>query len=388
MQPNENRAHTNYSQRDNEILKSSRVVGWLCDLEKEFSLHHSRPKTRDAYRNVIKRFILWKIKNRCMDDFDAAMRNYLTMRAEKDNIAASTQNVDFNALLFFCRHVLKKEPGKIEAGRAKRSEHVYVILAREEITAHLEKSKGVYKLINSLLYGCGLRIEVDCLELRVKDVDLVTGQLSVHESKHHNSRIVPIPRTQIEPLRIQIAEVKRLHDQDLAEGWGVIELPNALARKYPGYVKELGWQYLFPATTRWINKETGQQGRCHIHVTAVQEAFKSARIAAGIRKPATPHCMRHSFATHMLEDGVDIRTLQKLLGHKKVETTMVYTQYTQAAGVRSPLDRLLGLGSDQIPVTIGEEVHRWLVCFAQKLGITQPEAAAQVLKMAAQGGIL
>lgn len=376
-----------YTERDKEILKGSRVVGWLADLDREFALHHTDPKTQKSYRRVIIRFILWKIGSGCMDSLDDAVRNYLTMRAEKDKISASTQNVDFNALRFFVLKVLKKEMGQIDAARAKKSEHVYVILSRDEVTALLDKAKGVYRRIIAIMYGCGLRVEVDCLELRVKDVNFGTGKLDIHDSKHGTSRTVPIPKTMIQDLHEQIAEVKRLHNQDLAEGWGAVALPNALAKKYPGYAKELGWQYLFPATTRWINNETGQQGRHHIHVTAVQEAFRSARLAAGITRPATPHCLRHTYATHSLENGMDIRTLQKRLGHNNVKTTMVYTQYTQSDSEISPLDYLAGQAGDALPVRLAEDVRRWLVGHAARLGLTLEEDAKQILAMAAQGGI-
>lgn len=387
MQPTNIRKQYVLSQRDNEILKSSRVAGWLSDLQKEFALHHTNPRTQKSYRAVIIRFILWKIESRCMENFDTAMRNYLTMRAEKDQIAASTQNVDFNALLFFSRHVLKKEPGKIDAARAKRSQHLYVILSREEVRSIIAASTGVYKLINSLMYGCGLRVEVDCLEIRVKDVDLSRGKLDIRDSKHGSARELDIPQACVEPLRLQIEACKRIHDADLTAGFGEVDLPGAYGRKNPGAVKDFGWQYLFFAQSRWTNKE-GKQGRPHIHVSAVQDAFKSVRKLLSIFKPATPHCMRHSFATHMLEDGIDIRTLQKMLGHRKVETTEVYTQFTQSSGVRSPLDRILGIAGDLLPVSVGADVRRWLVAFASKLNITQEEAAAQVLSMAAHGGML
>ena len=387
MQTPENMKYSPRPQRDNEILKSSRVVAWMADLEKEFAIHHSKPKTQKSYRNAIIRFIVWKISTQCMDQSEVAIRKYLTHLAQDTHISASTQNVIFNAILFFYRNVLKVEPGKIDAARATRSEHVYVIMSRNEVSALLEASKGVYRLINSLMYGCGLRVEVDCLSLRVKDVDLTTEKLSIHDSKHGTSRVVTIPKSLIEPLRNQIAQVKQIHDGDLAEGWGSVELPGALSKKYPSYAKEFGWQYLFPAQSRFTTPD-GRQGRCYIHVTAVQEAFRTARKAAGIVKTATPHCMRHSFATHMLEDGVDIRTLQKALGHAKVETTEVYTQYTQAEAVRSPLDRLMDIAGDAMPVTLAEDVRRWLVAAAQRMGLTPQEAAGQILATAARGSVL
>lgn len=387
MQPANNIKQYSYSPRDNEILKGSRVQEWLSDLEREFALHHTNPKTQKSYRGVIKRFIVWKIKNRCMDDLDTALRSYLTMRAQKDKIAASTQNVDWNALLFFCRNVLKKEPGKIDAVRAKRSDHLYVILSRNEILDLRENTPGVYRLINDLMYGCGLRVEVDCLEIRIKDVDLDRGKLQIRQSKHLNERELDIPQSCVEPLRLQIAAAKRLHDADLADGWGGIDMPGALAKKYPAAVKDFGWQFLFPAQSRWVAPD-GRQGRHHIHVTAVQEMFQQARKKSAILKPATPHCLRHSFATHALEDNVDIRTLQKWLGHRKLETTEVYTQYTQMNGVRSPLDRLLGAAGELLSISIASDIRRKLIDFARRLGITTEEAAGKIIANAAHGGLL
>lgn len=379
--------NNNRSEADNRILQKPSVVAWFKDLEKEFALHHSQKSTCKAYRIWITDFICWKYRTRCMDVAETAIRDYLTYLAQVRKVAASTQNQAFNALLFFYRHVLKVEPGRIDAARARRSQHLYVILSRGEVSALLDKSRGIYRIINSLMYGCGLRVEVDCLEIRVKDVDLDRGKLDIRDSKHGSARVLDIPHALIEVLRQQIAEVKRIHDADLAEGFGAVELPGALARKYPGAVKDFGWQYLFPASSRWTAAD-GNQGRYHIHVTAVQEAFAVARKAAGIIKPATPHCMRHSFATHMLEDGVDIRVLQQLLGHRNVKTTETYTQFTQASGIRSPLDRLLAIGSDTLPVRLADDARRWLIAFAQRLNITQEEAAGQIIAMAAHGGIL
>lgn len=372
---------------DNEILKRPSVIAWLADLEKEFSVQGSSKSTRKAYRGWIISFIIWKYRTHCMDVAEAAIRDYCAYLVQERNVSASTQNQAFNALLFFYRYVLKVEPGKIDAPRAPRRKHLYVILSRDEVRAIINASTGVYRLINSLMYGCGLRVEVDCLEIRIKDVDLDRGKLDIRESKHGNSRVLDIPQTLIEPLRLQIAAAKRLHDADLSAGFGAVELPGALARKYPNAGKEFGWQFLFPAQSRWVAAD-GRQGRPHLHVTAVQEAFKQARRDAGIVKPATPHCMRHSFATHMLEDGVDIRIVQRLLGHRDVKTTEVYTQFTSSDSVRSPLDRLLSLATDALPVVLPDDVRRWLIAHASRLGLTPSEDAGQILTMAAHGGAL
>lgn len=372
---------------DKLILKRQNVIDWLAALEKEFALQHCAKSTRKSYRSWIKDFICWKYRTHCIDVSEAAIRNYCTMLAEVRHVAASTQNQAFNALLFFYRHILKVEPGKIDAVRAKRHQHLYVILSREEVRSIISVSTGIYRLINSLMYGCGLRVEVDCLEIRVKDIDLDRGKLDIRESKHGSARVLDIPQVLIEPLREQIAEVKRIHDADLADGFGAVELPDALARKYPGAVKDFGWQFLFPAQSRWVAKD-GSQGRPHLHVTAVQEAFRIFRKKAGIVKPATPHCMRHSFATHLLEDGIDIRELQRMLGHRSVKTTEVYTQFTQSIGIRSPLDRMLGIAGDAIEVLISADVRRWLVAHAARVGLTPAEDAGQILTAFVRGGMV
>jgi integrase len=210
--------------------------------------------------------------------------------------------------------------------------------------------------------------------------------LDIRESKHGSARELDIPLMLIEPLRQQIAEVKRLHDADLAAGFGAVELPGALARKYPGAVKDFGWQFLFPAQSRWVAKD-GSQGRPHLHVSAVQEAFQMFRRKAGVIKHATPHCMRHSYATHCLEDGMDIRDLQKKLGHRDVKATEVYTQFTQSVGAKGPLDRMFGIAGDALEVLVPADVRRWLIAHASRVGLTPAEDAGQILATFAHGGM-
>jgi integron integrase len=372
---------------DNKILENSRVRGWLEKLEKEFSVEHKRPKTREAYRRAIIRFILWKFHTRCQDVAEIAIRSYCTHLVQDTRIAASTQNQIFNALLYFYRRAIGIEPGKINAERAPRTNYIPVVIPREDIASLFAASTGIYRLIFETMYGCALRVEVDCLKLRIKDVDLSSMLLTVR-SKHGSIRNVEIPESLREPLKNQIAHVKIIHTSDLADGFGIVDLPDALDRKYPNAGKELGWQYLFPAQSRWMG-ENSSQGRCHIHVTAVQKAFQLCRTKAGILKPATPHCLRHSCATHMLEDGVDIRLVQKLLGHAKVTTTEIYTQCTQRrAGYRNPLDRLLGFAEDILEISMPDDVRRWLIAHASRLGMTPAEDARHILSLAAQGGSL
>ncbi|MDO8945047.1 MAG: integron integrase, partial [Desulfobacterales bacterium] len=319
---------------------------------------------------------------------EAAIRAYLTYLAQERHVAASTQDQAFNALRFFYLKVLKQELGKIDAARAPRTKYIPVVLPREDIARLIACSQGVYRTINALMYGCALRVEVDCLQIRVKDVDLSTMLLTVYDSKHGTCRAVDIPESLREPLRLQISHTKLIHDSDLAAGFGSVELPNALTRKYPGYAKDLGWQYLFPAQSRWVAAD-GSQGRPYIHVSAVQKAFQVAKRKAAIIKPATPHCLRHSCATHLLEDGIDIRQVQKLLGHGSVTTTEIYTQLTQhRAGYRNPLDRLMGFAEDVLEIAVPDEVRRWLIAHASRLGLTPAEDARQILATVAHGGAL
>jgi integron integrase len=373
------------SDADNEILKSRQIAPILAELQKQFALRHFRPSTKKSYSAYVTDFILRKSRRHSAKEGAEAIEEYLSYLAVDKHVSASTQNVAFNALLFFYKAVLKKEVGDVDALRAKRSRHLPTVLTREEVAAILDRSKGIYRLINSLLYGCGLRVEVDCLELRVKDIDLVSRLITLHDSKHGNSRALPLPECLVAPLRLQIAEVERIHNEDLAAGWGVVQLPDALSRKYPRYATDLGWQWLFPAAERYTATD-GSQGRYHLHVSAVQESFKLALRAAGIHKPAHPHTMRHSFATHLLEDGEDIRTVQERLGHKNVKTTEVYTHVVQKRFAASPLDRLTGADSDSIAVKITGEVRRWLVAAASRLGQTPGELAGRILANAAKGG--
>lgn len=372
---------------DNKILENSRVRGWLEKLEKEFAVEHKKDKTRKTYRHAIIKFILWKFRTRCQDVAEIAIRSYCTHLAVDTHIASKTQNVVFNALLYFYRRAIGIEPGKINAQRAPRTNYIPLVIPREDVARLFACSRGIYRLIFEVMYGCALRVEIDCLELRVQDVDLSSMLLTVR-SKHGSIRNVEIPESLREPFRAQIADVKLIHDADLAAGFGVADLPDALATKYKTASKELGWQFLFPAQSRWV-REDGNQGRPHVHVSAVQKAFQLARIKSGILKHATPHCLRHSCATHLLEDGVDIRLVQKLLGHAKVTSTEIYTQCTQRrAGYRNPLDRLLGFAEDVIEIAVPDDVRRWLIAHAARLGLTPAEDARQILATVAQGGML
>lgn len=328
---------------DNGIVKSRSKKDVLLDtLRKCIALKHYSKSTERAYVGYVSEYIDFRQNRQSQEHGAKAIEEYLTHLAVEKHVAASTQNVAFNALLFFYRRVLGQEPGEINASRAKKPQRLPVVCTREEVHAILDQLKGDVWLVVAMLYGCGLRNDVDCLSLRVKDIDFGQNTVTVRESKGGSCRVLNLPSSLAERLQRHVEKVKRIHEQDLRDGWGVIELPGALAKKYPNANREFGWQYLFPAATRWTNEQTGQQGRYHIHETIIQKAVKSARIAAHIYKHVTPHTFRHSFATHLLEDGETIRTVQELLGHKSVNTTMIYTHVMQKkSAVKSPLDRMM-----------------------------------------------
>lgn len=272
------------------------------------------------------------------------MKAFLSHLATEMNVAASTQNQAFSALLFLYQEVLKQRlPWIDDIVRAKRPAKVPVVFTQEEARAVLSRLTGTTRLMAHLLYGSGLRV-MECVRLRVKDVDLGYMQITLREGKGGRDRRTMVPTFLVEELRKQIAKVAELHRDDLSAGAGEVNLPFALARKYPKAAKDLGWQYLFPADHRTAATDilTGRtwEQRHHIDERFLQRAVKEAIRGAGINKPASCHTFRHSFATHLLENGYDIRTVQELLGHKDVTTTMIYTHVLNrpGIGVKSPLD--------------------------------------------------
>jgi len=304
---------------------------------------HYSIRTEKSYLGWIKQYALF-----CQGHPDLSVedkiRAWLTWLDTSRNVAAATQNQALNAVVFLYREVLKQEPGDFSTfGRAKRGRKLPTVLSRQEAAALVGHLSGQHWLIGSLLYGAGLRL-MECLRLRVKDIDFERNQIVVHAGKGDKDRITMLPKATVEPLRSHIENVQRSHRLDLAGGFGVTTLPHALARKYPNAAKEIGWQFLFPASKRSPDPRTGEIKRHHIHDSAVQKAVKQAARAAGITKQTGPHTLRHSFATHLLENGYDIRTIQELLGHKDVSTTMIYTHVsaTGSAGAVSPLDMVIG----------------------------------------------
>jgi integron integrase len=303
--------------------------------------HYSR-RTEKTYVDWIKRFILFHGKRHPVEMGEPEINQFLTDLAVNRKVSASTQNQALSAILFLYQHVLKKPLEWVSpAVRAKKPKRLPVVLTREEVKAIIVGMDGAPKLIATLLYGAGLRLD-ECLKLRFKDIDFAKNQIVVRDGKGQKDRITTLPASVKEPLLAHLRDVYRLHRKDMREGFGRVWLPHALARKYNNADREWGWQWVFPAPTRYFDKEAGIERRHHLHETVVQKAMRKAVLKVGISKPATPHVLRHSFATHLLEDGYDIRMIQELLGHNDLNTTMIYTHVLNKGGrgVRSPADAL------------------------------------------------
>lgn len=303
---------------------------------------HYSNRTEDAYCNWIRRFIRFHGLRHPAEMGEREINEFLTDLAVNGKVSASTQNQALSALLFLYRSVIGREIGALgEVVRARKSHHLPVVMTREEVRAVLCELEGDAWLMASLLYGSGLRLS-ECLRLRVQDVDFARGEILVRDAKGNKDRVTMLSAGIAAPLREQLIRARGVHERDLADGWGRVELPNALDRKYPNAAREWSWQWVFPQEHRWTDYETGKQGRHHVHETILQRKVKDAVRRSGVTKHVTPHTFRHSFATHLLESGYDIRTIQELLGHRSVTTTMVYTHVLNRGGhgVRSPLDVL------------------------------------------------
>lgn len=305
-------------------------------------LRHYSLRTEKAYVHWIKRFILFHNKRHPCEMGESEVGQFLSFLATESHVSASTQNQALNALLFLYREVLETPIGYINGVvRAKRPKRLPVVLSRPEVKGILEFLEGTEWLMAMLLYGAGLRL-MECLRLRVKDIDLVTNQIIVRGGKGDKDRVTMLPTAVQEPLRRHLAAVKTQYQRDVASGQGGVSLPDALEKKYPTASKEWSWQFVFPASKYSTDPRSGQKRRHHLHETVLQKAVKEACRKAGLSKHAGCHTLRHSFATHLLEAGYDIRTVQELLGHKDVNTTMVYTHVLNRGGrgVCSPADRL------------------------------------------------
>ncbi len=301
--------------------------------------HYSR-RTEESYVNWIKRYILFHHKKHPKDMGAPEIEAFLTHLAVEETVAASTQNQAFSALLFLYRYVLQIDlPESIDALRAQKPKRLPTVLTPEETHRLLDQLTGTYQLMAQLLYGGGLRL-MECIRLRVKDVDFARHEILVRDPKGRVDRVTMLPEKLVAPLQAHLQRVKQLHQEDLKHGYGLVDLPYALSRKYPNASKEWAWQYIFPAKGLSCQPESGQLCRHHQDESNLQKAVRVAAQRAGIDKPVGPHTLRHCFATHLLDQKYDIRTVQELLGHKDVKTTMIYTHVLNRGGlaVRSPLD--------------------------------------------------
>jgi len=305
------------------------------------SRHYSR-RTEQAYCLWVRRFIRFHGIRHPADMAEPEINAFLTHLAVDEHVSASTQTQALSALLFVYRHVIVREVGELtDLVRARKPRRLPVVLTRDEVKDILGELDGDKRLMASLMYGAGLRL-MECLRLRVLDLELTRGEIVVRDGKGGKDRVTMLPNSLTQALGAQLRSTRAVHERDLADGWGRVALPDALARKYPNAPADWGWQWVFPQQRRWKNLQTGEQGRHHVHESIIQRAMKEAVGRAGIVKHATCHTLRHSFATHLLEAGYDIRTIQELLGHKDVRTTMIYTHVLNRGGqgVRSPIDGL------------------------------------------------
>jgi len=303
---------------------------------------HYSYRTEQAYLHWIRRYIWFHDRKHPADMGAEEVTAFLTHLARERGVAAATQNQALSALLFLYGEVLEvKLPWLNGIERAKRPVRVPVVLTVDEVRALLARLDGTKWLMAGLLYGSGLRLR-ECLKLRVKDVDFEYRQITVRDGKGGKDRVTMLPAELVEPLRSHLARVRSLHEHDLAEGYGSVELPFALARKYPNAASQWGWQYVFPSRKRSTDPRSGEIRRHHVYDDVLPRAIGQAARQAGIAKPVGSHTLRHSFATHLLAAGHDIRTVQELLGHSDVSTTMVYTHVLNKGGrgVSSPLDKL------------------------------------------------
>ncbi|TPW14840.1 MAG: integron integrase [Halothiobacillaceae bacterium] len=314
----------------------------LDQVRDKLRVKHYSIRTEQAYVDWIKRFIFFHgkchPKNLDASDIEA----FLTHLAVAGKVSASTQNQAKSALLFLYREVLEIQLLWLEnVTQAKAPKRLPVVLTVSEVQALLSRLSGTQGLIASLLYGGGLRL-MEAVRLRVKDVDFARREIVVREGKGFKDRVTMLPELVITTLKTHLVKVKALHDEDLTQGFGEVYLPFALDKKYPNAGREWGWQYIFPSKSLSVDPRSGKRRRHHLDEKAVQRAMKQAVRDAGLIKPATPHTLRHSFATHLLQSGYDIRTVQELLGHSDVSTTMIYTHVLNKGGrgVVSPLDGL------------------------------------------------
>jgi integron integrase len=314
----------------------------LDQVREAIRTRHYSLRTETAYVGWIKRFIFFHGKRHPRDMGEREVSQFLSALAVQRHVSASTQSQALSALLFLYREILGQEFASLQdVVRAKRPERVPVVLSRPEVRALLNYLHSEKWLIATILYGAGLRL-MECLRLRVKDIDFARNQIIVREGKGNKDRLTMLPAAVKDPLAKHLALVRKQHEGDVAKGFGRVYLPDALARKYPTANREWGWQWVFPASQFSVDPRSGERRRHHLHDSVLHRAIKEAAHKTGLTKPVSCHTLRHAFATHVLEDGYDIRTIQELLGHKDVSTTMIYAHVLNRGGqgVYSPADRL------------------------------------------------
>jgi integron integrase len=325
----------------------------LDQVRQVLRVRHYALTTEECYVEWITRFILFHGKRHPRDMGAVEVEQFLTDLAVRGHVSASTQNQALNALVFLYKQVLEIELERIEAVRARRPKRLPVVLAPEEVQRVLTQMEGVFLLMAQLLYGCGLRV-LECCRLRVKEINHERCQILVRAGKGNKDRVVMLPKLVREPLQKHLAWRSELHQRDVARGVARVELPDAIERKYPRAAQELGWQFVFASRQLSRCPRTSRRGRHHVLAGSLQRAVKEAATAAGFGKPIHCHTFRHSFATHLVERGVDIRSVQQLLGHESLETTMIYTHVARKgpAGVTSPLDVLEELKPEAVEAAV------------------------------------
>ena len=314
----------------------------LVQLRRALRLRHYSGRTEQAYVQWVRRFVVFHRMRHPADLGEPDLSAFLTHLATVERVSASTQNQAMGALLFLYREVLRQRVGWLEqVVRAKRPERLPVVLTRDEVKAVLRQMQGQSRLVAWLLYGSGLRL-LEALTLRVKDLDVARGEIRVRDTKGGRDRVTMLPRALVPDLTAHLEAVERIHERDVRSGAGSVALPGALERKLPRAPWDWAWQWVFPAARHYVVRGSGARRRHHLDASVVQRAFRDAVVKSGIAKRATCHTLRHSFATHLLESGSDIRTVQELLGHRDVRTTMIYTHVLNRGGlgVRSPADSL------------------------------------------------
>lgn len=316
---------------------------FLNEVRKAIRLRHYSIRTEKAYLHWVKRFILFHHKRHPKEMGEKEVTEFLTDLAIRSKVAAATQNQALNALNFLYTKVLDCPLGNIQAVRSKQPKKLPIVLTQNEVGSLLKQLEGYHWLAACLLYGSGLRL-MECMRLRIMNLDFDHRAIYIINGKGAKDRIVTMPDELITPLKHHMHTVKNVHNKDLHDGFGEVYLPHALARKYPSAGKQWAWQYLFPASRRSLDPHSNKIRRHHLNESALQRAIKNSIRRAGIQKPASCHTLRHSFATHLLERGADIRTVQEQLGHKDVRTTQIYTHVIQRGGnaVISPLGGVLG----------------------------------------------